>query len=129
MEKEIADLRRRLAQQSSSVRPKSSTTTKNLYPGASAYASTVPIDEWNGSHEAVAGLLDLRSGVDSSTGYTRSPSGPLATSKRIEDVVVGNERVVELFQRQEVVLTAPVNIFLTRALQVLRSVSSILSLP
>jgi hypothetical protein len=99
MEREIADLKRQLAQQSGSVRPKGFTTTNNVYPGASAYASTVPIDQWNGSHEAVAGLLDLRSGVDSSTGYTRSPSGPLAISKRIEDVVVSNERVAELFQR------------------------------
>jgi hypothetical protein len=99
MEKEIADLKRQLAQQSSSVRPKGPTITNNLYPGASAYASTVPIDQWNGSHEAVAGLLDLRSGVDSSTGFARSPSGQLATSKRIEDIVVSNERVAELFQR------------------------------
>jgi hypothetical protein len=100
MEKEIADLKRQLAQQSSSGRPKGpTTTTNNLYPGAAAYASIVPIDQWNGSHEAVAGLLDLRSGVDSSTGYARSPSGPLAMSKRIEDVVVSNDRVAELFQR------------------------------
>jgi hypothetical protein len=99
MEREIADLKRQLAQQSDSVRPKGPATTSSLYPGAGAYASTIPIDQWNGSHEAVAGLLDLRSGVDSSTGYARSPSGSSATSKRIEDVVVSNERVAELFQR------------------------------
>ena len=99
MEREIADLRRQLAQLANNGRPKGPVTATNLYPGASAYASTVPLDQWNGSHEAVAGLLDLRSGVDSSTGYARSPSGQLVTSKRIEEVVVSNERVAELFQR------------------------------
>jgi hypothetical protein len=99
MEREIADLKRQLAQLTNIGRPKGPVTANNLYPGTSAYASTVPLDQWNGSHEAVAGLLDLRSGIDSSTGYARSPSGQLATSKRIEDVVVSNERVAELFQR------------------------------
>ena len=99
MEREIADLKRQLAQQAGSMQPKAPTTTTSLYPALSAYASSVPIDQWNGSHEAVAGLLDLRSGIDSSTGYARSPGAPLATSKRIEDVVVSNERVAELFQR------------------------------
>jgi hypothetical protein len=110
MEREIADLKRQLAQQSGSVRPKAPTTTISLYPGAGAYAGTVPMDQWNGSHEAVAGLLDLRSGVDSSTGYARNPSGPLATSKRIEDVAVSNERVADLFHRWGPLLRAPMNL-------------------
>jgi hypothetical protein len=99
MEREIADLKMQLAQLTNNGRPKGPVTASSLYPGASAYASTVPLDQWNGSHEAVAGLLDLRSGVDSSTGYARSPSGQLATPKRIEDVVVSHERVADLFQR------------------------------
>ena len=99
MEREIADLKKQLAQHTKNSRPKGTATTNNLYTGAGTYASTVPIDQLDGSHEAVAGLLDLRSGVDSSTGYARSPSGQLATSKRIEDVVVSNERIAELFQR------------------------------
>ena len=121
MEREIADLKRQLAQQSNNAGPKGSATTNNLYPGASAYASTVPVDQWNGSHEAVAGLLDLRSGVDSSTGYARSPSGQLAMSKRIEDIVVSNDRVAELFQRLVARLSAP-----TSALSDLRLTDSLL---
>jgi hypothetical protein len=99
MEREITELKRQLAQLTNNGRTKGPVTASNLYPGTSTYASTAPLDQWNGSHEAVAGLLDLRSGVDSSTGYARSPSGQLAASKRIEDVVVSNERVAELFQR------------------------------
>lgn len=93
MEREIADLKRQLARQ------KAIHMSNNAQAGSGGYASTVPIDQWNGSHEAVAGLLDLRSGVDSSTGLARSPSGQLSTSKRIENVVVPNDRVTELFHR------------------------------
>lgn len=93
MEKEIADLKRQLARQKAA-------NTNKTHAGSSGYASTVPIDQWNGSHEAVAGLLDLRSGVDSSTGLPRSPSGQLLTGKRLENVFVTNERVIELFQRR-----------------------------
>ena len=92
MEKEIADLKRQLTRQKVA-------NTNNTRTGSSGYASTVPIDQWNGSHEAVAGLLDLRSGVDSSTGLPRSPSGQLLTGKRIEHVFVSNDRVTELFHR------------------------------
>lgn len=105
MEREIAELKRQLVQQSAGAQLKGPPPSISLYPGASGYASTVPLDQWNGSHEAVAGLLDLRSGVDSSTGYVRSPSGPSAASKRIEGVVVSNEGVAELFQRWVLLLS------------------------
>ena len=91
MEREITELKSQLSQLSAP-------SQNSLQRSGSSYANTVPVDQWNGSHEAVAGLLDLRSGIDSSTGLARSPSGQLSTSKRIEDVTVSNERVAELFK-------------------------------
>jgi hypothetical protein len=50
-------------------------------------------EQFMGSHEAVASLLDLRSGFDGSN-YMRNGSQHF---KRVEDVAVGPERVAELF--------------------------------
>ncbi|KMP04662.1 Zn(II)2Cys6 transcriptional activator [Coccidioides immitis H538.4] len=55
-------------------------------------------DEYMRPHEAVASLLDLRSGLDSSN-FLRSPSGQVAMQKRIEDVSVSQEKVGDLFGR------------------------------
>jgi hypothetical protein len=49
-------------------------------------------DQYLGSHEAVASLLDLRSGFDGN--YMRNGNQHF---KRIEDVAVVPERVSELF--------------------------------
>ncbi|PGH04009.1 hypothetical protein AJ80_08593 [Polytolypa hystricis UAMH7299] len=78
-------------QDSPSISTPFNSTHRTLYqtPGSMS-------NEYMGSHEAVASLLDLRSGLDSSN-LMRSPSGPLVISKRIEDVSVPPERVTELF--------------------------------
>ena len=55
-------------------------------------------EEYMRPHEAVASLLDLRSGPDSSH-FLKSPSSQLAIFKRIEDVSITPERVTELFSR------------------------------
>jgi len=47
-------------------------------------------DQWNGPHEAVAGLLDLKSGLDGMKG---------CVFKRIEDVTLTHDQVVDLFKR------------------------------
>lgn len=57
----------------------------NLYPNPST-------EQYMGSHEAVASLLDLRSGYDGSS-YSRN-SGRIKT---IEDVLLASDRVTELF--------------------------------
>lgn len=49
-------------------------------------------DQYMGSHEAVASLLDLRSGFDGSS-YMRNGN----QLKRIEDVIIAPDRVTELF--------------------------------
>lgn len=51
-----------------------------------------------GSHEAVASLLDLRSGFDNSS-YLRNSDGQIVMPKRIEDVSVTHDRVAEVFNQ------------------------------
>ena len=51
-----------------------------------------------GSQEAVASLLDLRSGLDGGS-YLRSPNGQMIPPRRLENVVVINDRVQELFRQ------------------------------
>lgn len=61
------------------------------------YRSTAQgVDQFMGSHEAVASLLDLRSGFDNSS-YLRNADGQIIIPKRIEDVSVTPDRVVEMF--------------------------------
>jgi len=55
--------------------------------------SAISTDQYMGSQEAVASLLDLRSGFDSSN-YMRN-GGPQI--KRIEDVMIVPEKATELF--------------------------------
>lgn len=55
--------------------------------------SAISTDQYMGSQEAVASLLDLRSGYDGSN-YMRNGNQQF---KRIEDVMVVPEKVTELF--------------------------------
>ncbi|OJD28401.1 hypothetical protein ACJ73_00179 [Blastomyces percursus] len=113
MEREIIELRRQIAnanaaanaqqqhqqhQSSASTKHDSSISTpfsssqRNMYQPSRGLTG----DQNMGSHEAVASLLDLRSGLDSSS-FLRSPSGQIVMTKRLEDVSVAPERVTELF--------------------------------
>ena len=97
MEREIAELRSQLAntQQTSSINNHSIASTQGM-PVAS-YSQPVPamaspLDQYMGSHEAVASLLDLKSGAE---GYMKSPGGKM--SKRIDDVILTADQIDELF--------------------------------
>jgi len=98
MEREIVELRKQIAHQQNSpsqadmpsVNTPGSSQGTGLYPAASAIR-----DQYMGSHEAVASLLDLRSGFDGS--YLRSPSGQINVPKRLEDLSLTHDRVVEIF--------------------------------
>ncbi|KAL4925550.1 putative C6 transcription factor (Leu3) [Aspergillus undulatus] len=109
MEREIIELRKQIAGvQSGSVgqqplhglpsaqqTPKQETLSNQVSP-ARAYQTPSAMsaaDQFMGSHEAVASLLDLRSGFDGSN-YMRNGNQHF---KRIEDVAVVPERVAELF--------------------------------
>jgi hypothetical protein len=103
MEREIIELRQQIKEASdtntllksqlpqdrhdsaSSVSNHISNGGPNLYPNPST-------EQYMGSHEAVASLLDLRSGYDGSS-YSRN-SGRIKT---IEDVLLASDRVTELF--------------------------------
>ncbi|KAI1951851.1 hypothetical protein LOZ57_001263 [Ophidiomyces ophidiicola] len=114
MERELIELRKQIAnvnaaansqqfvshQHSPSSRgsppmPISYTTTPRTVNQSSAM---LPADDYMRPHEAVASLLDLRSGLDSSS-YIRSSSGQSIPQKRIEDVSISAEKVAELFDR------------------------------
>jgi hypothetical protein len=70
--------------------PSSQVSPAGVYQTPSAMSAA---EQFMGSHEAVASLLDLRSGFDGSN-YMRNGSLPF---KRVEDVAVGPDRVAELF--------------------------------
>ncbi|PYH84096.1 hypothetical protein BO82DRAFT_305661 [Aspergillus uvarum CBS 121591] len=107
MEREIIELRKQIATvQATGSTPQQTPTslptvqtpkqeTPSQVGSAGVYhtPSAMSTDQYMGSHEAVASLLDLRSGFDGS-GYMRNGSHHF---KRIEDVAVVPERVTELF--------------------------------
>ncbi|KAL4781688.1 hypothetical protein BJX76DRAFT_334650 [Aspergillus varians] len=108
MEREIIELRKQIAnvqagpvgqQQSlpsAQQTPKQENSSSQVSP-ARVYQTPSALstaDQFMGSHEAVASLLDLRSGFDGSS-YMRNGSQHF---KRIEDVAVVPERVAELFE-------------------------------
>ncbi|BAE62845.1 hypothetical protein BDV35DRAFT_370693 [Aspergillus flavus] len=110
MEREIIELRKQIASvqanaatsmpqqqppsiQSTQHTPKQEHSSHVSPAGVYHTPSGMSSDQYMGSHEAVASLLDLRSGFDGSN-YMRNGSQHF---KRIEDVVVVPERVTELF--------------------------------
>ena len=92
--RENADLRRKLQQMQRHGQLGSTQRNINTYGQA---ASQAQLDQWNGSQEAVASLLDLRSGFDGSNGYSRSPKAQAVQSKRIEDVTITPDKVNDIF--------------------------------
>jgi hypothetical protein len=103
MEREIIELRRQIANANatnvslkSQVTPAKQDASAMSTPLSGAmYQTPTPLstDQYMGSHEAVASLLDLRSGFDGQN-YMRSGSHQF---KRIEDVMVATDRINELF--------------------------------
>ncbi|KAL3472219.1 hypothetical protein BJX99DRAFT_235947 [Aspergillus californicus] len=107
MEREIIELRKQIATTgagptsqthglvTAQQTPKQENSSSQVSP-AGVYQTPSAMstaDQFLGSHEAVASLLDLRSGYDGSN-YMRNGSQHF---KRLEDVAVGLERVAELF--------------------------------
>lgn len=105
MEREIVELRKQIANvhanapapmsqphqhlQQAQLTPKPESS--HVSPVAAYHTPSAMSADHMGSHEAVASLLDLRSGFDSN--YMRNGN----QFKRIEDVIVLPERVTELF--------------------------------
>lgn len=86
MEREIIELRKQVAQQQATTQ-----VNRSLQNGS----TTISLPENIGSftHDAVAGLLDLKGGT-----FDKSPGGR-QIFKRLEDVTLTQDRVHELFKR------------------------------
>lgn len=105
MEREILDLRRQLASQQSSP---TSTAPPQIKPSLSAPTSPTlsnlpphrppQMDQFMGSEEAIAGLMDMRYGSEGAP-YRKSPNGQLLPSRQIGNVALPHEQVEELFQQ------------------------------
>lgn len=105
MEREIIELRKKIAtngptstNHSQQPLPAGQLTPKQessqVSPaGVYQTPSAMSTDQYIGSQEAVASLLDLRSGFDGSN-YLRNGNQQL---KRLEDVIIVPEKVAELF--------------------------------
>lgn len=65
---------------------------------AHANSTTIPTDDFLRPHEAVASLLDLRSGLDSSA-FLRSPGRHMIMHKTIGDASISPDKITELFNR------------------------------
>lgn len=55
------------------------------------------LDHYMGSQEAVASLLDLKSGLDGGS-FMKSPNGLTRITRRLEDIVLSSETVQDLFE-------------------------------
>ena len=104
MEREIIQLRRQIAsqQQSSPIAqhtPAISVTTVTA-ESPSMYQTPSAHEQYRGSQEAVASLLDLRSGNDGAA-YLRNTNGQAAMTWRIEEVSLTQDRVRELFNQYD----------------------------
>lgn len=105
MEREIIELRKQIASANAGtvIHPQEPSAARQLTPtqessqvspaGVYQTPSAMSTDQYMGSQEAVASLLDLRSGFDGAK-YMRNGSHQL---KRIEDIMVVPEKVTELF--------------------------------
>jgi len=100
MEREIVLLRRQLASQQqgspATLQAPSISAPSVKAESPSMYQSPSTHDQYIGSQEAVASLLDLRSGHDGAA-YLRNSNGQAALFRRIDDVSLTIDRARELF--------------------------------
>ena len=104
MEREIVELRRQLSLHQASSPVTGPVIKASLSTSASPTISHLPahMDQYIGSEEAVASLMDLRSGLEGGS-FMRSPNAQLLLGRRIGDVVLTHDRVQELFQQYVIV--------------------------
>ena len=100
MEREIVELRRQLRLHQASSPTAGPTIKASSSTSASPHMShlSAHMDQYMGSEEAVASLMDLRSGLEGGS-FLRSPNAQLLLTRRIGDIVLTHDRVEELFQQ------------------------------
>ena len=104
MEKELSELRAQLSQQGSPTilqNPMKTSASTSASPKVPQIPSS--IDQYIGSQEAVASLMDLKSGVEGGS-YLRGPNGGLLPSRRLEGVILAQDRIRHLFLKQALCL-------------------------
>lgn len=105
MEREIMELRRQLAsnpgQASATEHPPASfnmtasiVNSPELYQQAQARS-----ERFMAPDEAVAGLLDLRQGLDGGANHLKGPSGPPPGTRKLENIPIPPDRIEQLFQQ------------------------------
>lgn len=106
MEREIVELRRQLGLQQTSPPSTGPTIKASLSTSASPTMSHLPthMDQYMGSQEAVASLMDLRSGLEGGS-FLRSPNAQLLLTRRLGDVILTHDRVQEILQQYVIVRT------------------------
>lgn len=99
MEREIVELRKQLASQQASPTTQAPSIKASMSTPVSPSISNLnsSLDQYMGSQEAVASLMDLRSGLEGGS-YLRSPNPHMIPSRRIEDFVLQFDRIRDLFQ-------------------------------
>ena len=120
MEREIVELRHQLAGQQNSPTVQqgllSSFRVNGLTTSTGAPQLPSSLDLYMGSQDAVASLLDLKSGLEGGS-FMRSPNGQARPSRCLEDVILTDDRIQELFNLcvlnsdGSVMLTDPVSFF------------------
>ncbi|KAL2058069.1 hypothetical protein ABVK25_001687 [Lepraria finkii] len=105
MEREIVELRKQLASQQTSPTAAGPSIKTSLSASASPTISQLPshADQYMGSvavgsEEAVASLMDLRSGREGGT-FMRSPNAQLLRTRQLGEVFLTHDRVQDLFQQ------------------------------
>lgn len=107
MEKELSELRAQLESRRTSPARQlrhikgsgTATGSMSASPTGIGVSMQSSIDQYIGSQEAVASLMDLKSGVEGGGGgaFLRGANGGLVPSRRIEGVVLAQERIRHLF--------------------------------
>ena len=105
MEREIVELRKQLASQQASPTTVGLSIKASLSASASPTISQLPshMDQYMpsvavGSEEAVASLMDLRSGREGGS-FMRSPNAQLLRTRQLGEVILTHDRVQDLFQQ------------------------------
>lgn len=103
MEKELNELRAQVAAQTAQTSPiqSSNRDSPNVkVEEGSTYTSISHNNPYLGNHEAVAGLLDLRQGLDThGSSYGRNLNGPSDPHRRLGAVSLSISQVSELFEQ------------------------------
>ena len=99
MEREIVELRKLVESQQASPTAAGTSVKASMSTSASPTISQLPShrDQYMGSEEAVAAMMELRAGHDGGS-FIRNPTAQLRLTRQLGNVVLTQERIQELFQ-------------------------------